>query len=73
MKKGLAFVTALSALSLLIGGQPAARAAQTNNPVTLTIAVVNNPDQRKLLELSARTDDRWRSPKDAATSSRRAG
>ena len=49
MKKSLAFASILSAISLATVALPAVHAADA---VTLTIAVVNNPDQRKLLTLS---------------------
>jgi len=49
MKKKLVLTSILLMISLVFTGLPVLRAADT---VTLTVAVVNNPDQRKLLALS---------------------
>lgn len=49
MKKAISFVLALMLLSALVAQLPVARA---QSKTTITVAVVNNPDQRKLLALS---------------------
>ena len=50
MKKRFTFASVLLAMvCLLIVQLPA---VQAQEPVTITVAVVNNPDQRRLLELS---------------------
>lgn len=50
MKKRFTFLALLFALSCLLVGQFSI--VQAQEPVTITVAVVNNPDQRRLLELS---------------------